>query len=83
MGLDNPIHIVFLLIVLLMVFGRQAPARDGQVAGQRHAWLQGRPEPGARGAHDPPSEREQAAGGARGAGAHGRVGCAGGGGRRR
>jgi len=32
MGLDNPLHIAFLLIVVLMVFGAKAPARDRQIA---------------------------------------------------
>ena len=42
MGLDNPIHIAFLVILLLLVFRSQAASRDGKVARAGHARLQGR-----------------------------------------
>ena len=40
MGLDNPIHIAFLLILLLLVFGAKRPP-EMAVARQRDARLQG------------------------------------------
>ena len=41
MGLDNPIHIAFLLILLLLVFGAKRLPEMGKLARQRHARLQG------------------------------------------
>ena len=40
MGLDNPLHIVILLVILLLVFGAKRAPGAGTVAGHWHAWIQ-------------------------------------------
>ena len=42
LGLDNPVHILFLLIVLLLVFGAKRLPEMGRSLGHRDARLQGR-----------------------------------------
>ncbi len=41
MGLDNPLHIAFLVIILLLVFGAKRLPEIGPLARLRHARVQG------------------------------------------
>ena len=41
MGLDNPLHIAFLVVILLLVFGAKRLPEIGRSLGSRHAGVQG------------------------------------------
>ena len=41
MGLDNPLHIAFLVVILLLVFGAKRLPEIGRSLGERHAGVQG------------------------------------------
>ena len=45
MGLDNPLHIAFLVVILLLVFGAKRLPEIGRSLGVRHAGVQGVPSP--------------------------------------
>ncbi len=53
MGLDNPLHIAFLLIVVLMVFGAKRLPELGRSLGSGMRGFKDALNPGARGARPP------------------------------